>query len=160
MTHTQTARMHVSLNAKSIEASVAFYRALFGAEPTKQRGDYAKFTLDEPGLVLSLNAAAAGAEAQGGALSHLGFQVAGDDELDALRNRVTRAGLTISLDEPGVTCCYAVQNKFWVTDPDGNAWEFYRFLEDAPTHSVGAPATGAGLEPADGGACCGPSTCC
>jgi hypothetical protein len=27
-------------------------------------------------------------------------------------------------------CCYAIQDKTWVTDPDGNEWEVFVVLED------------------------------
>jgi len=142
--------MHVALRVHDVRRSIDFYTAFLGLEPTKVRADYAKFTLASPPLVLSLSAAPGRARhsPEGtGALSHLGFQVAGERELAEARERIARAGLGIALDERGVTCCYAVQNKFWVTDPDGNAWELYRFVEDAAS-SRGADPT------ADAGSCC------
>ena len=134
-TSTTPQRMHLSLNVRDLPRSIAFYAALLEREPVKVRPGYAKFTLDDPGLVLSLNGSASGLpERQGapgsGALSHLGFQVPDDAGLERRRRSLEEAGLEIALDEPGVSCCYAVQNKFWVVDPDGNPWEFYRFVAD------------------------------
>ncbi|MDX6558134.1 MAG: hypothetical protein QOF72_1183, partial [Blastocatellia bacterium] len=33
-------------------------------------------------------------------------------------------------DEMQTTCCYAVQDKTWVSDPDGNEWEAFVVLQD------------------------------
>ena len=148
-------RMHVSLNVGDIQSSIAFYAALFGSEPTKVRADYAKFTLDDPGLVLSLLASPTPVEPVGKrVLSHLGFQVPDDEALQARRRSIETAGLEVALEEPGVACCYAVQDKFWVVDPDGNAWEFYRFLAD---HEGPRAGTSAASTEADGACCVAPS---
>lgn len=134
-----TTRMHVALNVSDLERSVAFYRTLFGVEPSKLFPDYARFTLADPPLVFSLNPGRPGQAP--GRLSHLGFQVASAAELERARERLAAAGVA-TRDEREATCCYAVQNKVWASDPDGNAWELYEVLADAETHS-GAPATGA-----------------
>lgn len=125
-------RMHVALNVADLDRSVAFYTTLFGCEPTKLRDDYAKFMLAAPDLVFSLNPVRPGAGPD--RLSHLGFQVGSTDELEAARQRLAEAGFSLR-DEHQTTCCYALQNKFWVGDPDGNEWEFYEVLEDAPVHT-------------------------
>lgn len=131
-----TTRMHVALFVSDLERSVAFYRTLFGVEPSKRHADYARFTLADPPLVFSLNP---GRPAGGpDRLSHLGFQVASAAELERARERLVAAGLA-TWDERETTCCYAVQNKVWARDPDGNAWELYEVLADAATHS-GAPS--------------------
>ena len=137
------ARMHVALNVAHLDRSVAFYEALFDREAAKRRPDYAKFTLDEPALVFSLNPVRPGVGPD--RLSHLGFQVASSAALEEARRRLSSAGFSLR-DEPATTCCYAVQNKFWISDPDGNEWEFYELLADAPVHSG---PRGAGVE-----ACC------
>jgi catechol 2,3-dioxygenase-like lactoylglutathione lyase family enzyme len=144
---TTTTRLHLSLDVSDMERSAAFYTALLGSPPVKRRADYAKFLLQDPDLVLTLNAAPG--VARGGALSHLGFQVPSPAALEELRGRVQGAGLEIALDEPGVTCCYARQDKFWVTDPDGNAWEFYLFLEDAEEKGAGGAAASSACCPTD-----------
>src|SRR4051812_45199025 len=107
-------RFHLSLNVGDLARSVEFYRTLFGAEPAKRRGDYAKFELDDPPLVLSLEPTP---RPVGGPLNHLGFRFADAKALVAMQERLERAGVR-SQREDGVECCYARQTKFWVHDPD------------------------------------------
>src|SRR5579871_2032423 len=126
-------RFHLSLNVSSLERSVAFYRILFGREPAKCRPDYAKFELDDPPLVLSLEPMPRGA---GGALNHLGFRMPDSESLVAMQERLERAGVR-SRREEGVECCYARQTKFWVTDPDQTLWEIYTLEEDLDHRGVG-----------------------
>jgi catechol 2,3-dioxygenase-like lactoylglutathione lyase family enzyme len=121
-----TIRFHLSLNVSDLSQSIAFYRVLFGLTPAKARGDYAKFELDEPPLVLSLEPSAHGS---GGALNHLGFRMPDSASLVAMQRRLGEAGIH-SRREEGVECCYARQTKFWVTDPDGTLWEIYTLDED------------------------------
>src|SRR5437588_6490139 len=106
---------HVSINVRNVEASIAFYRKMLGIEPSKVRRGYAKFDVAEPPLNLTLNERAGAA---GGALSHMGIQVASTGDVLALRERWRAAGLE-TFDETGTSCCYAVQDKSWVADPDG-----------------------------------------
>src|SRR5947199_9068816 len=100
-----TIRFHLSLNVSSLARSVAFYRTLFGAEPAKLRGDYAKFELDDPPLVLSLEPTP---RPTGGPLNHLGFRLGDAAALVAMQERLERAGIR-SQREDGVECCYAKQ---------------------------------------------------
>src|SRR5947209_5852921 len=111
-------RFHLSLNVADLARAVTFYRALFGTEPAKRRADYAKFELDDPPLVLSLEPHA---PAAAGALNHLGFRLPDSATLVAMQRRLEEAGIR-SQREEGVECCYARQTKFWVTDPDGTLW--------------------------------------
>ena len=115
--------------------SVDFYTAFLGQAPTKLRPDYAKFEAQDPGLILFLNAVPDAGDA-GDALDHLGLRVSNDARLQVEHARIEAAGIPIEREEDHVTCCYAVQNKFWVRDPDGNVWEIYRFLEDADAKSA------------------------
>ena len=126
-------RFHLSLNVSNLERSVAFYRMLFGREPAKCRPDYAKFELDDPPLVLSLEPMPRDA---GGALNHLGFRMPDSESLVAMQERLERAGIR-SRREEGVECCYARQTKFWVTDPDQTLWEIYTLEEDLDHRGVG-----------------------
>jgi catechol 2,3-dioxygenase-like lactoylglutathione lyase family enzyme len=119
-------RFHLSLNVSDLRRSAAFYETLFGKGPAKVRPDYAKFELDDPPLVLSLEPSGAG---RGGALNHLGFRLPDAATLVAMQERLERAGIR-SKREAGVECCYARQTKFWVTDPDGTLWEFYTLEGD------------------------------
>ena len=123
---TTSIRFHLSLNVANLPRSVAFYQTLFGLPPAKHRGDYAKFELDDPPVVLSLEPTASGA---GGALNHLGFRMPDSASLVAMQRRLGEAGIS-SRREDGVECCYARQTKFWVHDPDGTLWEIYTLDDD------------------------------
>jgi catechol 2,3-dioxygenase-like lactoylglutathione lyase family enzyme len=126
---TRTARAlkaHLSLNVHSVERSLEFYRRMLGIEPAKVRPGYAKFDVQNPPLNLTLN------EAPGvgrGALSHLGIQLATTEDVLSMRRNWLEAGLD-TRDEMATNCCYAVQDKTWVRDPDGNEWEAFVVLED------------------------------
>jgi catechol 2,3-dioxygenase-like lactoylglutathione lyase family enzyme len=143
------ARAHVALHVKDLARSIDFYRKLFAAEPVKVRHAYAKFDLAHPALNFTLNESSAAESQTGGptTLSHLGIQVASTEEVLALRERWRRAGLD-TRDEMKTECCYALQDKSWVRDPDGNEWEVFVVLED---HLPGKPV--------EASACCAP-TCC
>jgi catechol 2,3-dioxygenase-like lactoylglutathione lyase family enzyme len=127
-------RMHVAINCTNLEKSLAFYRSLFQAEPSKIKDNYVKFELDDPALHFSLNVREFSKE---GVLNHLGFQVESSEQVIAVRERVQNAGL-MPIDEMNTTCCYAVQDKIWVNDPDGNAWEVFYTKEDSEFESAEA----------------------
>ena len=124
------AKVHTSLNVSDLGKAVAFYRALFGLEPAKQRRDYAKFELPEPPLILSL---IPGRPTPGGTLNHAGLRYTSAEELVKVQARLEAAGIRTQREE-GVECCYAKQTKFWVTDPDRTLWELYIFHEDTDEH--------------------------
>jgi catechol 2,3-dioxygenase-like lactoylglutathione lyase family enzyme len=126
-------RFHLSLNVSDLARSVEFYRVLFGREPAKRRSDYAKFELDDPPLVLSLEPSPRSA---GGALNHLGFRMPDSAALVEMQRRLELAGIR-SHREEGVECCYARQTKFWVTDPDQTLWEVYTLEEDLDHRGAG-----------------------
>jgi catechol 2,3-dioxygenase-like lactoylglutathione lyase family enzyme len=102
-----------------------FYRSLFGVEPVRVRPGYAKFDLDEPPLNFALNEVPIESP---GALNHLGIQVASTEDVMAAKQRLEASGL-VTFDEMHTTCCYALQDKIWVTDPDGNRWEVFVVLD-------------------------------
>ncbi len=134
MTH-----LHLSLLTTDLDASVRFYSALFGLRPDKLHDDYARFTVADPPLVLALRPSPTAHPA--GRLDHMGLRLPGKAEVGAAEQRLVEAGLH-TRPEVGVSCCYAVQDKIWLEDPDGNAWEVYTVLGDAPA-----------LAP-DSGTCC------
>jgi len=121
-------KTHISLNVRNVAASVDFYSKMLGIAPFKVRPGYAKFDVANPPLNLALNEMPG--TAQGGSLSHLGLQVASTDDVLAFRRRWADAGL-VTRDEMQTDCCYAVQDKTWVKDPDGNAWEAFVVLADS-----------------------------
>ena len=122
-------RVQLALKVDDIDQAVAFYSKLFAAEPAKRRPGYANFAVVEPPLKLVLLEN----PGQGGSLNHLGVEVADVDAVDAEQTRLAAAGLA-SVDERGTTCCYAKQDKFWVSGtPNGESWEIYTVLADSPT---------------------------
>ncbi|KEO81433.1 ArsI/CadI family heavy metal resistance metalloenzyme [Tumebacillus flagellatus] len=131
-----TFRMHVAINVTDLEATLAFYRAMFGEEPTKVRENYAKFELNNPPLHFSMNVRP---YESNGVLNHLGFQVENTEAVLAMKQRFQEAGL-VPIDEMNTTCCYAVQDKIWVHDPAGNAWEVFYTREDSEFESAGEAA--------------------
>ena len=136
-------KAHISLNVGDVPRSLEFYRKMFGIEPSKVRGGYAKFDIQTPALNLSLNQT----ETLGntGALSHLGIQVETSRDVAAIRDRWQAAGLSPE-DELHTNCCYALQDKAWVRDPDGNAWEVFAVLEDNLAESDACCGTGSDLK--------------
>lgn len=119
-------KVHISLNVNDINASVDFYKNMFGIEPMKHFDDYAKFDVANPALNLTLNK---GAVSSGGSLSHLGVQVNSTEDVLKTRERWNKSGL-LTKDEMQVDCCYATQDKTWIKDPDGNEWEVFVVLEN------------------------------
>jgi catechol 2,3-dioxygenase-like lactoylglutathione lyase family enzyme len=118
--------VHISLNVSDLDQSVAFYRRFFG-EPTKLKVDYAKFVAEEPEIHLALQPG--GGAGKRGSLSHLGIRVDSTDKVRQWKDTLAKRGLATE-DEKREACCYALQEKFWVSDPDGNRWEVYTVLED------------------------------
>jgi len=125
-TKIQALKAHLALNVRNVEESISFYRKLLGIEPSKVRTGYAKFDVQNPPLNLTLNQHLF---TERGALSHLGIQVASTNDVLATRQRWEEVGL-LTRDEMQTNCCYALQDKVWVRDPDGNEWEVFVVLED------------------------------
>src|SRR4249919_2857584 len=144
-------RVQLALNVDDIDAAVAFYSELFDAQPAKRRPGYANFALDEPALKLVLIEN----PGRGGSLNHLGVEVASTDEVVAATRKFTAAGLPTRVED-GTTCCYALQDKVWVSGP-GNDWEVYTVLADAGAELEGTTHLDAEALPsaASGGGCCG-----
>jgi catechol 2,3-dioxygenase-like lactoylglutathione lyase family enzyme len=128
-------RVQLALNVSDLEAAIAFYSKLFGVAPAKRRPGYANFAIVEPPLKLVLIEAATEREpGVSGALNHLGVEVESTDEVMEESERLAAEGLATELEEQ-TTCCYALQDKVWVHDPDGVPWEVYTVLADAPAAS-------------------------
>jgi len=119
-------RVQLALNVTDLEAAIGFYSKLFSAAPAKVRPGYANFAIADPPLKLVLIEG----QGTGGTLNHLGVEVETTDEVGAAHRRLTGEGLATAVEDQ-VTCCYAVQDKVWVTDPDGAPWEIYTVLADS-----------------------------
>lgn len=114
-------KVHVGINVTDLNQSIEFYSKVFNTEPVKVKEDYAKFLLEDPGLNFTLNLKD---EVSGNQVGHFGFQVENLEEVFQHKERLEKLGF-FAREEMDVTCCYATQDKFWVTDPDGNEWEFF-----------------------------------
>jgi len=137
------ASVHISLNVSDLDRSVDFYRRFLG-EPAKLKSDYAKFVAAEPEIHLALQPASIATSA--GALSHLGIRVDSAEEVRKWKATLDARGV-VTEEEKQESCCYAVLDKFWLSDPDGNRWEVYTVLEDIEQPN------------ADMSACCAPDCC-
>lgn len=128
-------RVQLALNVSNLEEAIDFYSKLFDAQPSKIRLGYANFAIAEPPLKLVLieNAQRRG-HGVGGALNHLGVEVETTDEVRAATARLSQRGLETTVEDD-TTCCFALQNKVWVSDGDGAPWEVYTVLADAPGES-------------------------
>lgn len=124
-------RVHVSVPVSNLEQSIAFYRGLFGTEPSKVRDDYANFRLNEPPIHLALVASGEDATPPGG-VHHHGFEVETSEALAAWRARLDDHKVEYRVEDAKV-CCYALADKLWVSDPDGNPWELWVRTGDAAT---------------------------
>lgn len=133
-------RFHVHVVVDDLTESIPFYSAVFAQEPMVRKTDYAKWLLDDP----RLNFAISTRNVTRG-INHLGLQAETAEELGELRDRLQHADREI-VAEQGVSCCYSRSDKYWVTDPQGIAWETFRSLGDVPLYagdSEAGPACGA-----------------
>lgn len=124
-------RPHLSLDVQNVPASVEFYQKVFGVAPQKQTSGYAKFDLVKPALNLSLLSSTGRISI----VNHLGIEVDSVADLAAWKTRLQEAGILDRMEE-NVACCFARQDKVWVTDPDGNAWEIFTVHEQLPVEGV------------------------
>lgn len=152
-------RFHVHVRVNDLAKNIAFYSAMFNQQPARAEADYAKWMLEDPpvNFAISTRGAATGVD-------HLGIQVDNAEQLAEIRGHAARADLAI-LDEGETTCCYARSDKYWVTDPQGVAWEQYHTLGSVPVYGDGratkndsaccaAPTAVAVQMPARKAACC------
>lgn len=132
-------RIHMGLAVTDMQRSGRFYETLLGSKPTKTRPGYMKFEPEDPSVNLTLNQVH-NPEGARKAVTHFGIQVKSVDAVRQAIARLSQAGLETRTEE-GTTCCYAVQDKVWVSDPDGNQWEVFVVLEkDAPQNDANTSA--------------------
>ncbi len=130
-------KLHLNFATHDLAASVAFYRTLLQAEPAKHYADYALFLIEAPGLELALELDPNACICEG---AHYGFVVDASEAVDATVAQLQAAGYPVEV-ETEETCCYAVQNKVWSTDPDGRRWETYHVLAETEARDAAtAPA--------------------
>lgn len=140
-------RVQLALNVDNLDEAITFYSKLFNTAPAKIKPGYANFVVAEPPLKLVLIENAG----HGGTLNHLGVEVASSDQVHSEIARLTGEGLFTD-EEIGTTCCFATQDKVWVTGPAGEKWEVYTVLADSDTFGPNSTALNT-----DGGAT---GTCC
>ncbi len=159
-------RFHVHVAVSDLGKSIAFYSAIFGEQPVVVKADYAKWMLADPRLNFAISS-----RGHAPGVNHLGLQAEDDAELEAIHANLQRADTTV-VAEKGAHCCYAKSDKYWVTDPQGIAWESFRSLGSVPLygeqHGVAAgPGVGATAccvptaetqATSKGNACCGNGT--
>ncbi len=137
-------RIHISLNVKNLKASLWFYRVLFNRNPIKLRSDYAKFEPTMPPVNFTLNEHVDAIDRDG----HFGIEVKSTEAIQAAVSRFRAAGLEVNTRETQVACCYSIQDKVWVVDPDGNHWEIFVVTNNQAAEGCGLtcicydPATG------------------
>jgi len=134
-------RFHVHVAVDQLEDSIRFYSSLFGVAPTVVQPDYAKWMLEEPRVNFAISQ-----RGRSPGVNHLGFQVDSDEELKAMRGQLAAADAGL-VEQTGAACCYARSDKYWVTDPQGVAWETFHTLESIPmygedTRAAAAPSAG------------------
>ena len=138
-------RFHVHVSVSDLSKSIAFYSAMFGAEPTVVKPDYAKWMLEHPRVNFAISN-----RGQTPGVNHLGVQAEDEAELDAIHANLRNADASIT-PEKGAHCCYAVSDKYWITDPQGVAWESFHSLDSIPVYGSDQAA-------ATSTSCCGSAT--
>lgn len=119
-------RFHVHVAVNDLDKSIAFYSAMFGEQPSVVKSDYAKWMLEDPRVNFAISH-----RGQAPGVNHLGMQAEDDAELETIHANLQNAGTTV-VAEKGAHCCYATSDKYWVTDPQGIAWESFRSLGSIP----------------------------
>src|SRR5438552_11328904 len=123
-------RFHVHVSVNDIDESVRFYSKVFGSEPTVLKHDYAKWMVEDPRINFAISTCRAKA-----GVNHLGLQVDSAEELKDLRHQLAAADAAL-VEERGANCCYANSDKYWITDPQGIAWETFHSLGSIPVFSA------------------------
>lgn len=121
-------RFHLHVSVDDLDASIKFYSAIFGTTPTVLKPDYAKWMLDDPRVNFAISK-----RGFRPGIDHVGIQVDSAGELTALREQAAAADIATA-EQTNATCCYARSDKYWITDPQGIAWETFHTLESIPIY--------------------------
>jgi catechol 2,3-dioxygenase-like lactoylglutathione lyase family enzyme len=124
-------RLHVHIAVADLPRAIEFYSTLFDAAPSVQKGDYAKWMLDDPRVNLAISARGAKP-----GVEHLGIQAENGDELAEVYDRLQRADAPV-LVEGDTVCCYAQSEKSWISDPAGVPWEVFHTTGDSAVYGGG-----------------------
>ena len=153
-------RLHVHVAVSDLPQSVGFYSALFAAQPTVLKTDYAKWMLDDPRVNFAIST-----RGREPGLDHLGIQVESQVELHEVYGRLRQAGGNI-IEQGETTCCYAKSVKSWIDDPAGIAWETFHTTGESIVYGDGSGENQARIAHETQSACCAPqaaptsSACC
>ncbi len=145
-------RFHVHVAVNDLDKSIAFYSAMFGEQPSVVKPDYAKWMLEDPRINFAISH-----RGQTPGVNHLGMQAEDDAELETIHANLQKAETTV-VAEKGAHCCYAMSDKYWVTDPQGIAWESFRSLGSIPL--FGSAETVSAEHSASCGSGVSTSSCC
>jgi hypothetical protein len=139
-------RLHVHVAVHDIPQSIRFYSALFAAQPSVTKDDYAKWMLEDPrvNFAISTRGAKTG-------LDHLGIQAENETELESIGSQLAQADVS-TLEQKGASCCYAKSDKYWTIDPQGIAWESFHTLDSVPVY--GDDSRSKAVQPEKKSACC------
>jgi catechol 2,3-dioxygenase-like lactoylglutathione lyase family enzyme len=140
-------RFHVHAHVEDLQASIAFYSKMFAALPSRVESDYAKWMIEDPRINFAISTRGAKT-----GIDHLGFQTDSEEELATLKSQAEAADMTL-LDVGQTSCCYARSDKYWLTDPQGIAWEQFHTLGNIPVFGEAKPQATAAAS-AEGAACC------
>ena len=123
-------RFHVHVAVHDLKQSIRFYSALFGAQPTVAKPDFAKWMLDDPRINFAVST-----RGNKAGLDHLGIQAENGEELEEVGSRLAQADVSL-MPQKGASCCYAKSDKYWTIDPQGVAWESFHTLDSVPTYGA------------------------
>jgi catechol 2,3-dioxygenase-like lactoylglutathione lyase family enzyme len=143
-------RFHVHVAVHDLKQSIRFYSALFGAQPSVEKPDYAKWMLDDPRVNFAIST-----RGNKAGLDHLGIQAENGDELEEVGSRLAQADVSV-MPQKGASCCYAKSDKYWTLDPQGVAWESFHTLDSVPIYGSDVRSKAAAVE--HKAACCAPKT--
>jgi hypothetical protein len=115
---------------RDLQQSIGFYSALFAAQPSVLKDDYAKWMLEDPRVSFAISTFASTA-----GVDHLGIQAEDGAELEQIGTRLAQADVSVT-PQKQVSCCYAKSDKYWTIDPQGVHWESFHTLGSVPTRDV------------------------
>jgi catechol 2,3-dioxygenase-like lactoylglutathione lyase family enzyme len=142
-------RLHVHVAVDDLQHSIGFYSALFAAQPSVIKSDYAKWMLDDPRVNFAIST-----RGRQAGLDHLGIQVEDKGELNEVYARLHKADGNV-VEQGQTTCCYAKSEKSWIDDPSGISWETFLTTGESTDYGDGSGERAARV--AHEKSCCAPA---